>query len=610
MHRVSRFHRKLVQADEHVEGNISTGGAAFIPPIISSHVLQPLLALLSPEDSSPQIVLAVLKALNFVANSSNEVHPDMDTNAFGLEHLLYLDQTLSTLTGLLLQPATTLMFDQQIILVADVISKTCRKEFHRLMLAQSGVLEALATELAPFVLATGKSLLAKSTDWDVSYYRDEETQTTRSPTKLASILEAINHIINNSQSRTIQFLAAPAFEQLFSIVPVSDLPVASSLSPELSLACKNGTMVPISKYPFKFLLPDVPSHNVRRSLPQTAHYPPIAAAASSGKSSHLTRAWTSTGDAISSQASKFVGEAEHPLIAWLIHVFRVEDGTTRLTAASMLATLYRNGEIDKRKDIWFSLLLVPLLVRMLDKELKPQPKPAVIPPLQMQMKEQAPAILAVLVDNADTQQAAVDANAIKKLSQLLKESYDPLPATSTTSLWSPGSPDLQTMRDIGDTCRLGPPGLSAMALHVLRVRESVLKALNAIASLKDQYRKCIIDNGVLPFIVESLKLSSQSSASSAASSSSKENSTTQGNNPKSVVLAACGAIRGLSRSVGTLRTSLMDAGLTAPIFVLLKHHDTELQCEATAAICNLVLEFSPMREVNTFHALHRWAKLT
>ena len=41
----------------------------------------------------------------------------------------------------------------------------------------------------------------------------------------------------------------------------------------------------------------------------------------------------------------------------------------------------------------------------------------------------------------------------------------------------------------------------------------------------------------------------------------------------------------------------MDAGLAAPLFVLLRNQDTEIQVAATAVICNLVLEFSPMRDV-------------
>jgi len=64
-----------------------------------------------------------------------------------------------------------------------------------------------------------------------------------------------------------------------------------------------------------------------------------------------------------------------------------------------------------------------------------------------------------------------------------------------------------------------------------------------------------------------------------------------------VLIAACGAIRALSRSVGILRTTLIDNGVAMPVFRLLQHPDIEVQIAATATVCNLVTDVSPMREV-------------
>ncbi|KAI4199664.1 MAG: hypothetical protein LQ350_004455 [Teloschistes chrysophthalmus] len=213
-------------------------------------------------------------------------------------------------------------------------------------------------------------------------------------------------------------------------------------------------------------------------------------------------------------------------------------------------------------------------------------------------QEQAPAILAMLtLDSLDLQRAAVDAGAIKKLAQLLKESYDPLPLDSTASQWNPDPvPELHPQGD-DETSRLGDSTISRQAYQVIRVREAALMALTSLASTRDDYRKAIIETGVVPFVIESLKMDSlQGDKPQGKSPVDYPNQSSRPKNTTGVILAACGAARSLSRSVSTLRTSLMDAGLAAPLFMLLKHQDLKVQIAATAVVSNLVLEFSPMRE--------------
>eukprot|EP00123_Amoebidium_parasiticum_P022845 comp9629_c0_seq1/m.4639 comp9629_c0_seq1/g.4639 ORF comp9629_c0_seq1/g.4639 comp9629_c0_seq1/m.4639 type:complete len:659 (-) comp9629_c0_seq1:155-2131(-) len=63
-----------------------------------------------------------------------------------------------------------------------------------------------------------------------------------------------------------------------------------------------------------------------------------------------------------------------------------------------------------------------------------------------------------------------------------------------------------------------------------------------------------------------------------------------------VRVAACRCMAALSRSVHLLRTVLPDAGLADRILPLLRDRDSGVRVEAGAVMCNLLMEFSPMRK--------------
>lgn len=531
----------------------------------------------------------------------------MDSGEDGLHNLLYTEQHLKSVAQLLSQASLSSIVQQQISLAAALITKTCREEAQRKMLAQAGILEALACRLSSFIVATGCYFVCSGYNSDTATTKNIPAATTKS--RLGPILEAVGTIIKNSKPRAIKFLSAPA---LASVFPRTDFDATSSYERKANTwnssfvnSFANRQMPPS---PIETLLPQLPSFHYRASLAQTSNFPPLGAIGTSGKQSQLSRTVSSAIEVIQNQSCDFAEDDENPLIAWLIYVVRAESGIVRLMASWVLAIFYRVGLANRRRETGFALLLIPLLVRMLDKDSKESVE--VVGPYDSGalrssdwiMKEKAPAVLAMLaVDSLELQRAAVDAGAIKKLSHLLKESYDPQPTNSSTSLWAPQPLDLHSADSNASASKLGASGLSSSAYHVTRMRETVLVALAALASLKDEYRKAIIDNGVVPLVIESLKpFNTPSSASDyikAPVDDASKNRKAFTGNPNIVILAACGAARGLSRSVSTLRTSLMDAGLAAPLFVLLRNHDTEIQVAATAVICNLVLEFSPMRDV-------------
>jgi hypothetical protein len=231
--------------------------------------------------------------------------------------------------------------------------------------------------------------------------------------------------------------------------------------------------------------------------------------------------------------------------------------------------------------------------------------------LEWTVRERAPAVLAMLITDSEyLQKSAFDAGLVGKLSKMLKVSYDPVAETSNAHPWSPNSSKLSPAEEALDSPSLDRQGQTPLLVHKIKVRESSLKAIAALVPFKDEYRKAIVDQGMIPYIVESMSSNPGKPSPKANEQSERiingsgEDKAVQGYgiNSVDVLIAACGAIRALSRSVGILRTTLIDNGVAMPVFRLLQHPDIEVQIAATATVCNLVTDVSPMREVSLMHA--------
>ncbi|KAL8692300.1 MAG: hypothetical protein Q9218_002642 [Villophora microphyllina] len=592
-----------------VVGSLAHGGPAYIAPITASSVIAPLLTILAAADSSARTVLASLKTLNTIADASVVEPLGSENRGKGLVPSLYSEEGLAGIVQLLAQSAISPIVQHQISLAAALIAKTCHDESQRNLLIRKGVLEILASKLATFIIDA--DFASSSARVPHGFSDSPGKLPTMSRSRLAPILGAIGRIVDTSKSRATIFLSTPALAAVLLRLE-ADVPIPSEK--RASLWSHHGSASASTRSPaphrLDYLLPQIPSYSPKGSLSESNFHPPLGAIGTSTRHPYCARTPNHTHELIHSQAVKSSQEEENPLIPWLIFVARAESGVSRLMAAWIISLFYRSGLIDKQRESSLAMMLVPLLVRVLDKDVKSSTE---IPPAyaasscrsaHLENQEQAPAILAMLtLDSLDLQRAAVDAGAIKKLAQLLKESYDPLPTDSNTSQWTP-DPSLEVYPEGSDEAsRLGDSTASPQAYQVIRVREAVLMALASLASTRDDYRRAIIENGVVPFMIESLKTDpGQLSMGDKPQGKGPEQYPSPFSQPKNsvgVVLAACGAARSLSRSVNTLRTSLMDAGLSAPLFLLLKHHEIKVQIAATAVISNLVLEFSPMREVRT-----------
>ncbi|KAK0528781.1 hypothetical protein OC834_003934 [Tilletia horrida] len=127
--------------------------------------------------------------------------------------------------------------------------------------------------------------------------------------------------------------------------------------------------------------------------------------------------------------------------------------------------------------------------------------------------------------------------------------------------------------------------LPALSEGVIRLLEASLTVLATVSFHADEIRQAIIETSspaLLPIVASCLTFPAPTSPAFPG-----------------IRIAACRLIRALSRSVATLRTSLVDAGVGEKLLVLL--HDErerhEVRLEVVAALCNMVLKHSPTHEL-------------
>lgn len=281
-------------------------------------------------------------------------------------------------------------------------------------------------------------------------------------------------------------------------------------------------------------------------------------------------------------------------------------GSDRLSALHVLAavnhaveanargTSHRSEYLQKTKErkTQLSLLAIPLVVRLITTAVETRVAPAerrAQKDLRL-IRENACTALALLISaSEDLQQVAVQGGAIKQVCAMAKKTFDAI--TLSRVMWSP--PTDAPMIDT-PSCTLGDEGLTHEVLHTMRCRRGALLAIAALAEVDEKHRGAIIETGIVPSIVSALTPFPADPPRRPNVAGTQL--TPKDGNTVAVILAACEAIRSLSRSVSLLRTTLIDAGIAKPIFQLLRHPSPEVQLAATDVCVNLCIDFSPMRE--------------
>ncbi len=574
---------------------IAQAGTQFVEPILHSDIIPQLVSSLSTETCSSPSALGILRCLNAVADHLPPTAPTHWLPSQQLALLLYSTEHIGCWARIFGHMGSSSTSQQVCALAASLICKTCSEEKHKRALTQADILPALATRIASHVVAQGLVLpVSDAVSYDQAHPR--EIPPAASPTsRLAPILAALASLLDASKARVEGFLLSGPIAAVFPKLQNEKTPNPKRTSWAASTVnlSSSGSH---SKFrnPIDGLLPQLPYVSTQKSTEYT-NFPPLG---STGSGPRQRTSLLSLDFSETSSVRNSDDPVESPFIAWLLLLMRTEVGLSRVMAAKLLVTFYKQGYTRRSRRSDCCKIVIPALLQFLERD--PEGKKSTLTANVLDggfgawfLIQETPATLAELVmDDPDLQKAAVDARAIKPLCLALKETFENTSDTEVAMWWPDGSarlaPDKPTpVRTIGNK------GPSQRLRHTMRYREGLLKALAALAPFNDEYRKAICEQGVLPLIIDSLKPMILSSQSTPGESS---NFYASSGNPAATLLAACSAIRALTRSVSALRTNLIDAGVAAPVLKLLKNADPEIRIAATKIVGNLAMDFSPMKD--------------
>lgn len=233
----------------------------------------------------------------------------------------------------------------------------------------------------------------------------------------------------------------------------------------------------------------------------------------------------------------------------------------RLAACRLLTIFHLSDHLPPALDVSVTSALVSLLTLC----------------SSVQLPQTAQTLAQLVASSEPLQSVATKAGAVIKLSSLLVSQESPTSPNrkgfveklqpKERSKYDENMPDKSNSRAIvnGETIVAGDNPSPAL-------RASVLSALAALGKDFDEARDAVISQNVLPVIMDGLT-----------------------DKDTNIVQASVECLRSLSRSVKILRRDIARESVGSSILCLLSCKEREIQRCASATLCNLVLEFSPVR---------------
>ncbi|RMZ75124.1 hypothetical protein DV737_g5458, partial [Chaetothyriales sp. CBS 132003] len=546
--------------------------------------------------------LTILRCLNVVADNLPPEEPGRWSPSPYLADLLFGSDALDTVIGY----TATSKASASALRLCDysiaLLCKTCSTEQHRRLLADRRLLSILAGRLASFIVREGLVIPnLELVDFPAST-SSSLPHALPSQARVSPTLEAIALLIEGSKERAEALLSDPA------ISLVLGQPRHDHSPAELRPSVWSGSQLPPAlgrprnSNALDELLPFVPPRE-RYSATGNLNFPPLGAGPPGPRRRSSFHPPAAAGASISLMQDAGVEVDEPALVPCLLYIARQSRGLRCLLACRLLVALLDPDLVPAHRARSFSSLLVPIVVAMLDHPVSDQSPLAVNDSCCLSTglhysRAAASTLAALIIDDPELQRAAVEAKAIAKLSSGLKHTFES-PTEPRAHTWRaarPSSADASRPgRAASDSpdCAIGLGGPSYATRQDMAHREATLQALAAIAPFSDVYRKEICDQGILQHIV--LSLEPFQCARDHLPPADQALGGIKGNSA-STILAACGAVRALTRSVTALRTKFVDINVTRAIINLMSIRDPEVRIAATKVLANLALNFSPMKQ--------------
>ncbi|EPE08802.1 armadillo repeat protein [Ophiostoma piceae UAMH 11346] len=574
-------------------GIFASGGPRFLAPLNAAGALPAILDYIDPDVNHPRLVYAALRTLSTLINTAQLI---------SVSPLAPSPISLTTLADAVLAPSHIHAF-YDIIVAAPrawwtesitntaitIISSLCITDVrHQVALTKAGILDALAVKIASYVVLRGQVVPGADLAAEKEGLRDAIPGPATHLLDVAGVFNAVAAILGDSRLHTCMLLSAPS---ILAIFPQLDFESSSSDIHAAWKAINTGGFGGLdhnSMGALDYLLPALPAQQqypplygrvstttnkapnhlsstglarwgmLPRQQRQSQQLPRAAGASKLSASPPANGSNAASGVGTHSFAEGLGEDSESPMIPWLVDLVRSTTGRERLTAASVLTSIYKAGFATKTsRESAMAILIVPLLLRMLESSSRENDDEKALATQQM-ITETAISVLARLVANNDVlQKAAVDGKAIQTLAKLLKESYEPVPVHISPRPWNPtptssanptrtgtpvasmrstgvgaGRPGQANAEDnmedgpVGGETRgsdgpsnsysydhpymlqmsrtLGPKGQNALLAHRIRLREAILKALTALLATKYDYQKAFVEQDAMLYIVASL----------------------------------------------------------------------------------------------------------